>query len=244
MNLYQRCEDLLARYPLAGDPDAGGVSMAVMTTTPRGDPEFFGFHRTADGPTGSFWSVGPWGAAGVLVARPGGSTAMGFTGADAGRMLGRAVPLPRDGSLFGWVSSGTVTGLVAIYVRADEHYRVPSWASLPLAAASKDSWPPSGCLFGSWFWDGLASGRIVDLGPAVAATRGAVYWVDVPGVEWGSCAVARDVSLPGGCTLPRGLFAYYGSLRAAARLPDVADVLAMPGKTDLAPRFHRFAEAA
>ena len=72
--------------------------------------------------------------------------------------LTQGVPIPRDGSLFGWIHGDAVAALVVVYASESEDL-VPSWAIMH-SRALKMGWFPFSDerLFGSWFWN-LLPGR-------------------------------------------------------------------------------------
>ena len=69
--------------------------------------------------------------------------------------LTSGVPLPQDGSLFGWTHGGAVTALVAVYTQYTPTSPVPVWTIMPLAGVPEPQWPPftDERLFGPWFWE-------------------------------------------------------------------------------------------
>ena len=81
-------------------------------------------------------------------------------------------------------------------------------------------------------------GTIIELGDAIAATVGTVFWVDTY-VALGSdcCVVAHELKTPEGHILRHGAYMDSAILRAGAAVPALAELLADVGKTDLAPRF-------
>ena len=150
-------------------------------------------------------------------------------GLPAGDATFNGVPFPKDGSMFGWVHDGTVTAVVCFYTNPELIISV-----LPLAGLPETGWPPIRD-FGGWFWDAYRAGRIVDLAPLVAGAQHTAYWVDTAEVIGSGCiAIASDLASPDGWILPRGRYVYYQHRDAA---PSLDDLLADPGKTDLAPRF-------
>jgi hypothetical protein len=255
-NVYQECDDLLARYPLAAEPLAADGSQTAMTVMVIGDdgPEFFILRHVSNGDPHPFWVIHPWGAEGNVAVEPGDSVKAMPPGAcksgrlslgEARHVVVEAVPLPRDGALFGWAPEGTVTALVPFDGEARDDHPVPTWALMPLAGTAEAQWPDFADKrpLGEWFWEYHRAGLIVELDEAIAQTRRACWWLngEVYGLDTGLCAVARDIAITGGLTLPRGLYACCGVLREGTPLPTLEDVLAGRGKTDLGPRFREAA---
>ena len=223
-SLYAVCQQLFADYPLAVkklDPQGAAFNMVLMLEGP-GEPEFFII---------SYWAGGPY-----SLARWRGDE---VPDGQAEGILSAAVPLPRDGSMFGWLDQGEVTATMIIYARYSPKHPVPGWAVSALAGRPEEQWPPfTGLtLADSRFWDHYRAGQIVDLAPLVAETPGSVFWVQAPAPLHACCAVAHDVTAPQGWVLPQGVYVWYQSLRDGEPVPSLADLLADPSKTDLAPRF-------
>lgn len=156
------------------------------------------------------------------------------------------VPIPRDGSLFGWRSGDTVTALVPVYTTFKPASPDPFWVVMPRAGIPEAQWPPFAdeCLFGHWFWEYFQVGRTISVGDLIAGTRDTVFWADTKAIlGTACCAVARDVESHEGCTLRRGIYVPHQALRAGKPVPPLTVLLDDPGKTDLAPRFRRFARS-
>lgn len=219
-SLDDTCRDLFARYPLAVSRDDTGQSMVLMLDKPAG-ARFFVLGTEGSGP----YLLRDW---------------EGPAMADAGALdvLAHAIPVPADGSLFGWKQADAVTALIPFWSLYSDETPEPCWAVMPAADLPESRWPPFAAapLLGRWFWDHYQAGNIVDLVGVVASAPGAVFWADLPGSP-ACCAVARDVTSPDGWVLPRGLYAYWESLRDGVRVPHLDALLADPAKTDLAPWF-------
>ena len=237
--LYERCQELFARYPLAiraVNQRQTVRSMVLMLE----DIRFFVLSQ--DCSEGSpVYSLSPWrGCDRVDIEE---DSADGFTKVDIKDMT-HAVPIPRHGSLFGWRSGDTVTALVAFHADYTPTCWEPSWKVMPLAGTSEDCWPPftREPLLGHWFWNHHWAGRIVSLGDLIAAKPDTVFWTDRKEVLGRDCCVvAHDITSPEGYTLRRGCYVYYEALRPDEPVPPpVKSLLADVGKVDLAPRFRPF----
>jgi hypothetical protein len=156
------------------------------------------------------------------------------------KVVTRGVPIPRDGSLFGWMGGDAVSALIVIYAEHTPAIPEPSWAVMPLAGVPEAQWPPFAGepLFGHWTWEHVRAGRIVSLASLVAGNPGTVFWADTKAILGSDCCVvARDVTDPEGRVLRRGRYAYYEVLRAGKPVPSVSALLADASKIDLAPGF-------
>jgi hypothetical protein len=134
--------------------------------------------------------------------------------------------------------------MIAFYGRYTPETPDPSWSVMPDADLGEAAWPPFTPSFtgerrlGSWLWEYFQAGHIVNLGPLIASSEDAAFWVDTTETIGSGCiAVARDLASPAGWALPRGRYVYYQHRDGA---PSLDDLLADPGKTDLAPRFRKF----
>jgi hypothetical protein len=172
---------------------------------------------------------------GSVNARSGADVPVAF--ADA---VTNGVPVPRDGSLFGWKSGDDVTALVTIHVNYTPAHPEPSWSLMLLAGVPEALWPPftEEPHFGSWFWDHYWAGSIIWLDNLIAATPDTVFWVDTEAIlDSDCCIVAQDIESPKGYTLRRGRYVYCQVLEEGKQVPSLAELLASSDKTDLASRF-------
>ena len=244
MNLYKQAEELFKRYPQAVAPvtEDGSVRSMILMRPHGRTAECFALTRQC-GRQGESCSLFRWHKDGIVNVAPDGTVAEQdgkLSLQEAERIAATAIPLPRDGSLWGWAPKRTVTALIAIYAQYTEETPEPSWTPMLLAYAARQDWPAfvGERLLGAWFWDGLRTGRIVEVGPSIAASSRAVWWVDTQATLGSdTCAVERPLSLPGGVTLPRGLFVYDKPLRSGRTVPSLESLLVSRDKTDLGPRF-------
>jgi len=149
------------------------------------------------------------------------------------------VPIPPDGSLFGWHEAGVITALVAIYAEYTPGGQEPCWSLMPRAEIPAAEWPPFAgeSLFGPWFWHYYHARDLVSLDGLIAATPGTVFWADTEAtLGSGCCVVARDVE-GDGFKLPRGRYLHHAVLGSAAPVPSLDALLAGAATADLSPRF-------
>jgi hypothetical protein len=234
---YDLCEELFEGYPLAVvSVDWTGTVHSMVLMVHEGDgADFFMLarHRGGDEP---FYSLSSWQEDGPVVDI---EADEGVVPEVAAAILRRCVPLPRHGSLFGWLPGSAVSALVAVYADYTPEYPEPSWAVLPLAGAPARSWPPftGEEWLGPWFWEHYKAGKLVSLAALVAANPDTVFWVRTAAtLGWDCCVVSRDVTSDACYELPRGCYLYYEALRAGVSVPSAGELLSGPGKTDLAPR--------
>lgn len=241
---YDRCAELFAAYPLAVECiDWVGAVHAMVLVIPDGDSADY-FMLVRDRGEGEiFYSLGPWRPDSPLVdiAAEGGDVPRAIR-----TVLNEGVPLPRHGSLFGWLAGNTVSALIATYAEYTPEYPEPSWAVMPRADAPAQSWPPfsSERLFGSWFWEHYQARTIVSLAALIAASSENVFWVGTEAaLGWDCCVISGDVKSEAGYVLPRGCYLYYEALQRRVDVPPLEKLLAGPDKTDLAPRLRPLTDA-
>ena len=241
---YDRCAELFAAYPLAVEciDWAGALHVMVLMVRVGDSPVFFVLAR--DSSEGKpFYSLGPWPPGSPLadIEADGGAVPEA-----AATVLSQGIPLPRHGSLFGWVSGNLVTALIAVYTQYTPEDPEPSWAVMPLANLPLRSWPPftGEHLFGPWFWEHVQADAILPLADLIAASPSTAFWVDTEAaLGWDCCAVSRDIKNEAGYVLPRGCYLYYEALRQGVDVPPLEELLAGPAKTDLAPRLRPLADS-
>ncbi|MGH3068087.1 MAG: hypothetical protein ACRDMI_05820 [Streptosporangiaceae bacterium] len=240
-SLYEGCRALFSDYPLASWADACGArsvrSMVVMLQ--GGDhPQFFVLtHRRGDGPD---YTMSPWPVGSMTEITADGDGEIPDRVRTAVR---HGVPIPRDGSLFGWSDAHVITALVAVETVYTPASPWPTWAVMPRAGFPEAEWPPftREPIFGHWFWEHYRDGNVVSLSDAIAATPDTVFWVDTTAILGSDCcAVGRDIDVSRGHTLLRGCYAYYRAWQAGQAAPPLSALLADASKIDLAPRFQRW----
>jgi hypothetical protein len=237
-SLPEACDELFADYPLAVEPveDSGRTIQSMVLMLQDGnDAQFYVLSR-GGGQGASYW-FRPW-PAGSIVDIAGDCRAI--IRDEVMKAVTKGVPLPRNGSLFGWTDGNAVTALLAIHTEYTPASPPPSWQVMPLVGIPEAKWPPftGDRFFGQWFWEDSRAGRIVLLADFIARKPGTVYWVDAKMILGSACcAVTHDVGIPGGFTLRRGRYVYYKALRADKPVPPLEVLLADTAKIDLAPLF-------
>jgi hypothetical protein len=239
MSLYQACQRLFNDYPLGiRVSDCGPVHSIVLIV---GEGDGIEFYVLSDdrGDGAPLYSIRPWptGKAVRIVA----------TGDDhvpeaLANAVTRGVPLPRHGSIFGWLEGDVVTALIVLYTEYEANRTLPRWTVMPLVGTPESRWPPfiGKRIFGWWFWDYYQNNSVVPLDGLIAKNPGAVFWVNTQAaIGSDCCAVARDITAT--YTLPRGSYAYSGALQADEAIPSLAELLADEDGVDLSPRFWRSA---
>jgi hypothetical protein len=237
---YEACQDLFRRYPLAARiVDRMGTIYSIVLLLQEGDDVSF-FMLSWNRDHGVF-SLGPWPAGEVVDIDADDSAPLPRF---PGRALTDGIPLPRHGSMFGWIDGDSITSLIVIYAKYEVAMPLPRWTVMPDASLPRTQWPPfiGQRLFGHWFWEHLRDGSVVLLDHLVSGTPDTVFWVNTRAILGSDCcAVARDIPGPAGYTLRRGRYVYSEALRTAEPVPSLTELLADPCKTDLAARFRRSA---
>ena len=168
-HLYEACHELFTRYPLAVETaDHGGsvASSIVLMLRDRDDARFFLLsHQSSEG-TPSY-SLSPWPTGDIIQIEADYNDAVPDVIVKA---VTCGVPIPREGSLFGWSFGDTITALVAVYTRYTSASPVPSWAMMPLVGIPDTQWPPFADerFFGRWFWEHYRAGNITLLDDLIA----------------------------------------------------------------------------
>jgi hypothetical protein len=239
-SLHEMCDELFASYPpTTGTTDLGDTACAIVLMLQDGDDVTF-FVLARDHSAGhSSYTLRPWLSRETV--RINADTGYGVPGRFSDVISG-GVPIPPDGSLFGWretLEADVITALIAIFAEYTPGGQEPCWSVMPLAEAPVAQWPPftREHLFGPWFWDYYRAGNLVSLDDLIATNPGAVFWADTEAtLGSGCCVVAGDVE-GRGFTLPRGRFVHHSVLDSATLVPSLDVLLAGSGTTDLSSRF-------
>jgi hypothetical protein len=235
--LCQMCDELFARYPpTTGTTDLGDAACAmVLMLRDRYDVTFFVLARDhSAGRPG--YALRPWPGRDTVLINADSESGVPDSFAD---VISAGVPIPPDGSLFGWRDEDLITALVAIYAEYTPGGQEPCWSLLPRAEVPATRWPSFAGqnLFGAWFWDYYHAGDLVSLDRLIAAIPGTVFWADTEAtLGSGCCVVARDVK-GDGFTLPRGRYVHHSVLGSAAPVPPLDALLTGARMADLSPRF-------
>jgi hypothetical protein len=237
MILHEACHELFANYPLAVKAFDGSGTVRSIVLMLRDDDDLRFFKLRQDRKEGGLvYSLCPWRAeAAVDSAADCSATIPEMTAA-----VTYGIPMPRDGSLFGWNGGDAITALVPVYTEYSPDCPQPRWAVMPLAGILEVQWPPitSERFFGHWFWELHQDGSIIILDALIAGTPGTVFWADAQAILGSDCCtVARDIESPEGPVLQRGRYVYCDALRTGKPVPSLSVLLADPSKIDLAPRF-------
>jgi hypothetical protein len=106
------------------------------------------------------------------------------------------VPIPRDGSLFGWAYDNVITALIVVYAEYTPERPEPSWAIMPRADIPSAMWPAvtGKRLFGNWSWEPQGDGQIVSIESLIARDPGTVFWVDTKAILGAARPQARAIA--------------------------------------------------
>ena len=169
-SLYEACQELFANYPLAVRAVNRSDTIGSMVLMLRDDDEIKFFVLSHDYGDGALlYSLCRWPTGDIAYIEANG-------GAHASDLLvnvvTRGVPLPRHGSIFGWMGRDAITALVVIYTEYEPDRPTPRWTVMPLAGIPESQWPPftDRRLFGYWFWEQYRTRRIVSLDRLIAET--------------------------------------------------------------------------
>jgi hypothetical protein len=234
---YSACGYLFNEYPLAVSAVNHVPTMDTMVLMLREgeDARFFVLMRIR-GNERTDYTLSPWRAKGAVeIAEDGGEVPE-----LAANAVEQGIPLPRDGSLFGWAHQEMVTALIVVYASYRPDLPLPTWSVMPLVGTPEVLWPPfSGArFFGHWFWKDYQAANIIQLGGLIAANPGIAFWVDTyQALGSACCVVTSDIKTRDGRILRRGKYLGAAALRAGAAVPSLTDLIAAAGKIDLAPRF-------
>jgi hypothetical protein len=147
------------------------------------------------------------------------------------RLIAASVPVPRDGSLLGWVAGGQVRAILAAHGRLpepwDDPFIVPGITVLPLSGSDRGKWPP-GRLTERQLWEHSAKGQLADVSKMVARRTGYAFWVP------GGHVVVTERMGTAECWLAAGVYAEQQALREGLPVPSARELLASPGVADLA----------
>jgi hypothetical protein len=207
------CVQLFERYPLAVTPHAAGTGYRSLVLLSRagGPPSFFVLTQASD----DLFVIRSWHRGGGVnqQIRPGEPVPVIVRQAVTG-----GIPVPRDGTLLGWVTGRQVTVMMAVHSRQpetwDDPVPVPEIRVLPLAGTCEPlHWPPftAGPLDDGRLWEYLERVLGAVRGPAQRPARGRLHR--------GHRQPADPGLLAGGRRLHRSLDAPRGHHAAARRPP-------------------------
>jgi hypothetical protein len=240
--LYEEFSALFDTYPLAVEPvTADGTQDRMVLGSPG--RAFHILQRVLSGIPRPFITLSPWKNArdSVIADSAGGVESLGGgIPGDAARLVASAVPIPRDGSLFGWRDGGGITAIFPFY--ADEDWdNLPAWSGMPRADLPEPQWPPftRQDFAGSGFWDHYRAGWVADLAPVVGRTSGSVFWAATNASLDSGCAVVTRRISGHGWRMEPGTYAYWKVLQDPAGQARIERAIRQASRTDLGPQFAR-----
>jgi len=157
---YLACRYLFNEYPLAvsGVDHIPAMHTMVLMLCDGEQVRFFVLMRIRSR-SRTDYTLSPWRATGAVeIAADGGEVPELVA-----NVVEQGIPVPRDGSLFGWAYQEIVTALIVIYASYRPDSPVPVWSVMPLVGTPESQWPPFSIerFFGRWFWKDLQAGNIV-----------------------------------------------------------------------------------
>jgi hypothetical protein len=242
-SLAEACYALFANYPPAvrTATASGSIrSMLLMLSDGDGATFFVLTHDRRDGR--SLYLLRQRGTSEAVEIESDGDAAVPDV---ALNVVTHGVPMPRDGSLFGWRCGDAVAALIPVYTTSTPTSPDPFCAVMPRAGVPEAQWPPfTEVRFpGPWFWEHYRARRIVSVGGLIAETPATVFWANTKAsLGTQCCVVAHDIGSDKDYTLRRGIYVYYKALQTGMPVPSLTVLLADSGKIDLAPRFRRFVD--
>jgi hypothetical protein len=240
-SVFEACLRLFCRYPLAirrhyAEHRYGSL---VLMNRAAGRTGFFVLVMEWD----DLFVIRPWDRRdGARVAiRPGEPVSD-----DVREVIESAVPVPRDGTLLGWMDGHKVQALIAVYGRLTEPWddpsAVPGVLVMPFAGSQPPDWPSltDSPLDGGRLWQSLQRGQLADLTALAARRPGCVYWVpgqDGRAGDWAGARIVVTERLSADkFWLPAGVYIDRVALREGTPRWTAGQLLALPGVIDLADR--------
>jgi len=169
------------------------------------------------------------------------------------RVIESGVPVPRDGTLLGWLAGRQVQAVVAAYGRLTEPWddpsAVPGILVMPFVGSQPADWPPFAAapLNDRRLWQYLARGQLADLTPLVSRQPGCMFWV--PGAAGlasrrpGARVVVTERLDTEKFWLPAAVYADYWTLREGTPRWTSRQLPALSGVTDMARALGRVSRA-
>ena len=160
-------------------------------------------------------------------------------------VIGACVPVPRDGTLLGWVADGQVRAVLAAYGRLPEPWDdaspVPGVQVMPRVGSQPSEWPAltANPLEGRQLWEHLRLRQLTDLTPMVSRSAGRVFLVPAgrPGRRAAALLVVTErLSGDDAIWLPAGVYADHWILREGTPVLTASQLLAMPGVVEVSGR--------
>jgi len=136
---YLACRYLFNEYPLAvsGVDHIPAMHTMVLMLGDGDQVRFFVLMRIRSR-SRTDYTLSPWRATGAVeIAADGGEVPELVA-----NVVEQGIPVPRDGSLFGWAYQEIVTALIVIYASYRPDSPVPVWSVMPLVGTPESQWPP------------------------------------------------------------------------------------------------------
>ena len=246
---FAACLRLFRSYPLAVSPWFGdGRQRSIVLRHPGieedragGGSEFFILSQDQ----ADHFVLRPWGPAGA------GESSVGAyqeirpvepVPVAVHRVIAEGMPVPRDGTLLGWVSDRQA--MVAFSVYHGQPYGPwpagPQIRALPMVGSDPLHWPAFTVspLDDGRLWDYLERGELVDLGPVIGGAPGNAFWVPSQNTRRAAqghgCVVVKGNLAADDFWLPAGVYMDHWMLREGVPAPPARHLLSLPGTTDLA----------
>jgi hypothetical protein len=156
-------------------------------------------------------------------------------------VIARCLPVPRHGTLLGWITGKQVTALLPVHSAPDPGSSSPAPGPevrvLPLEETSQEwHWPPFTLdPLDEWrLWEYVDWNELVDVAPLIDEHPGCVLWVPSPdGRRTGHVIVTENLRAEK-YWMPAGVYADHWTLREGLPAPSVGELLKRPKVVDLA----------
>jgi hypothetical protein len=144
----------------------------------------------------------------------------------------RCLPVPRHGTLLGWITGKQVTALLPVHAApasGPSPAPGPEMRVLPLDGASQEwHWPPFTLSpLDEWrLWEYIDWNELIDVLPLIAEHPGRVLWVPSPdGRRTGHVVVTENLRAEK-YWMPAGVYADHWTLREGLAAPSAGELLA------------------
>lgn len=159
-------------------------------------------------------------------------------------VVGHSLPIPRHGTLLGWITGKQVTAMLAVHAAPpagvsddDGPVPVPEMRVLPLTETVEQfHWPPfTVSPLNDWrLWEYVEWGEIVDVVPLARQYPGRMHWIPSPDGRRTGDVLVRDNLRAEKFWIPAGVYTDHWALREGLVPPPPSRLLELPGAADAA----------
>lgn len=155
-------------------------------------------------------------------------------------VIARCLPVPRHGSLLGWITGKQVTALMPVHAlppSGPDPVPEPEMRVLPLSETDEGwHWPPFTLNpLDEWrLWEYIDWHEMADVLPLIAGNPGSVSWVRSPDGRRTGHVIVRENLRAEKFWVPAGVYADHWTLRDGMPAPAAGELLARGNAADLA----------